>query len=536
MEAWPSTLPQAPHIDFSWQQSSGLLDAEEKLYPVRTRTYSEYAQQFSFKQLTVAQFKAFRAWWDVTLNQCAPFTAPWLAAAGCSHHFCRFDAEQPWEATLNGYGFDLVINVEVIATMPTENGQNAWYMPEVVAPVAQFAANVISGWAPLTVIFTADISAGGEPDDYAWSFGDGSTSTDVTPTHTYAASGAYTVSLTVSNGRGSDTEVKVGYINPISLVPPNIDFSGSPVSGVAPLMVYFTSITGDVPVASYAWSFGDGSTSTAANPSHKFTSGDPYWSSVVLLIQPPYNAEDGSTVITDRSESGRVVSRYGDAQVDTSLGYQVIQLDGSGDYCTVADDDVFDFTGVATLEIIFRTSSLSKNTQILAAKAQKSGLNLGWWLSVNGAGSVIPNTIQFTGGKGIGAPSVNFWAPEGSIAANTTYHVEIARAIDLTYRMYLNGVLVAISHGADVAFPGPNSEPLHIGRASTTYAGYNPAYDFTGIIRGVRWTDGIARHSTSESFTPPVDFLPNATYTVSLTAYNSAGSDTETKTAYITTS
>ncbi|GAA4277332.1 Ig-like domain-containing protein [Aquimarina mytili] len=47
---------------------------------------------------------------------------------------------------------------------------------------------------------------------YLWNFGDGQTSTQQNPTHTYAAEGDYTVSLTTTNDSGSDTEEKINYI------------------------------------------------------------------------------------------------------------------------------------------------------------------------------------------------------------------------------------------------------------------------------------------------------------------------------------
>ena len=52
-----------------------------------------------------------------------------------------------------------------------------------------------------------------EPTDWSWDFGDGGTSTEVNPLHTFPASGTYTVCLTVSNQYDSDTfcrEVAVG--------------------------------------------------------------------------------------------------------------------------------------------------------------------------------------------------------------------------------------------------------------------------------------------------------------------------------------
>ncbi|MEU0549355.1 ThuA domain-containing protein [Micromonospora sp. NPDC005979] len=72
------------------------------------------------------------------------------------------------------------------------------------APIAAAAANPTSGPAPLTVQFS---SAGSRDPDggtltYAWAFGDGQTSTEANPTHTYATAGNYTAQLTVTNPKG----------------------------------------------------------------------------------------------------------------------------------------------------------------------------------------------------------------------------------------------------------------------------------------------------------------------------------------------
>lgn len=69
------------------------------------------------------------------------------------------------------------------------------------APLAQAAANRTSGLAPLTVAFS---SAGtSDPDgdalSYAWTFGDGATSTAADPSHTYTANGQYTATLEVTD-------------------------------------------------------------------------------------------------------------------------------------------------------------------------------------------------------------------------------------------------------------------------------------------------------------------------------------------------
>jgi len=90
------------------------------------------------------------------------------------------------------------------------------------APVANFSANETLGCDNLTVLFT-DESAN-IPTSWEWDFGDGSaTSSEENPTHTYSASGLYTVSLTVSNATGSDDIIVSGYIYVGET--PNIDVS-----------------------------------------------------------------------------------------------------------------------------------------------------------------------------------------------------------------------------------------------------------------------------------------------------------------------
>ncbi len=77
-------------------------------------------------------------------------------------------------------------------------------------PYANFTASPTAGSAPLGVTFT-DLS-GGAPTGWAWDFGDGASSSQQHPSHSYVAPGYYTVSLTASNGLGQDTEVKRDYI------------------------------------------------------------------------------------------------------------------------------------------------------------------------------------------------------------------------------------------------------------------------------------------------------------------------------------
>jgi len=153
-----------------------------------------------------------------------------------------------------------------VGTNPVAFGQ--FIVQEPVPPVADFSSNVTSGYSPLTVQFT-DLSK--DAIGRNWNFGDGTNSTAKNPTHKYSATGNYTVSLKATNYADSNTTTKANYIKVTAATPkPVAAFSGSPTSGNAPLNVTFTDkSTGNL--TGWKWTFGDGTYSTAKNPTHKYS-------------------------------------------------------------------------------------------------------------------------------------------------------------------------------------------------------------------------------------------------------------------------
>lgn len=81
------------------------------------------------------------------------------------------------------------------------------------APVADFSASTVAGYAPLTIQFE-DMSTQ-FPATWAWDFGDGITSDEQHPEHTYETPGDYLVTLTTSNHIGSShTELAISVQEP----------------------------------------------------------------------------------------------------------------------------------------------------------------------------------------------------------------------------------------------------------------------------------------------------------------------------------
>ncbi len=95
------------------------------------------------------------------------------------------------------------------------------------APAADFTADVTADPPPLTVNFTDNSS--GNITSWEWDFGDGGTSMEQNPSHTYNDLGRYTVSLTITGPGGSDTETKPDYIiaATVVVIPKDGDWASS---------------------------------------------------------------------------------------------------------------------------------------------------------------------------------------------------------------------------------------------------------------------------------------------------------------------
>jgi gliding motility-associated-like protein len=114
---------------------------------------------------------------------------------------------------------------------------------------------------------------------YIWDFGDGSTSTDANPIHTYAADGMYTVKLNIIDQYGCmDSITKINYIR---LSTPVAGFSVSDTLGTCPpLVVNFTNSSSAF--TSLNWDFGDGTSSQSLDPSHFYSTPGSYMATLTV--------------------------------------------------------------------------------------------------------------------------------------------------------------------------------------------------------------------------------------------------------------
>ncbi|HTD29826.1 MAG TPA: PKD domain-containing protein [Xanthomonadaceae bacterium] len=137
-------------------------------------------------------------------------------------------------------------------------------------------ANFTDTTSGLTATFTnSSTDSGGTIGTYAWTFGDGSTSSSASPSHTYAAAGTYSVTLTVTDSADGKTSSKTASVTVASS-------GGTPTANwtdtTSGLTATFTDSSTDSggTISSHAWTFGDGSTSTATSPSHAYAAAGTY--------------------------------------------------------------------------------------------------------------------------------------------------------------------------------------------------------------------------------------------------------------------
>ncbi len=192
------------------------------------------------------------------------------------------------------------------------------------APKAN-AGGPYSGEAGSAIAFTGGASSDPDSDvlTYSWSFGDGRSATGVAPTHAYDVAGIYTVSLTVSDGRGgSDTATSTATI---SVAQPRenrspIANAGGPYSGETGIPIAFdgrasTDPDGDALI--YAWSFGDGATGAGPAPAHAYA--EPRTFDVTLTVTDVYGASHqvavSASILTAADRAPPVVALSGPREV-----------------------------------------------------------------------------------------------------------------------------------------------------------------------------------------------------------------------------
>jgi len=176
------------------------------------------------------------------------------------------------------------------------------------------------------VVSFTDLSSDGDGHlvSWHWDLGDGNSSSEADPGHAYLLKGSYAVTLTVWDDDGlTDARSRTVWVGN---EPPSVNFSFSPFTPLTGEEVAFLdlSIDPDGSIVGRTWDFGDGGTSTQANPVHVY-------------------ADDGSYVVnlTVEDDSGQSIASQKTLQITNRAPAVDFSLSGdalySGDMVQVND-------------------------------------------------------------------------------------------------------------------------------------------------------------------------------------------------------
>jgi gliding motility-associated-like protein len=223
----------------------------------------------------------------------AGFNAPATACAGAAINFTNTSIPNPASAVWNfgdgtfstslnpvkGYALPGTYQVKLVSNFGACKDSITKQITILGKPQANFSANNTTACKPpLTVNFNSTGTGGAS---YQWFFGDGGTATGTQPSHTYTTAGTFDVYLVVTNAAGcKDTSWKPDFVQ---IRRPQVNILNAPAEGCAPLLFApAVSIQSVDPIVSWSWDFGDGFTSTLANPNHTYATAGTYTLKVVF--------------------------------------------------------------------------------------------------------------------------------------------------------------------------------------------------------------------------------------------------------------
>ncbi|WP_240459839.1 PKD domain-containing protein, partial [Arthrobacter pascens] len=377
------------------------------------------------------------------------------------------------------------------------------------APVASFTASPTSGTVPLTVSFT-DTSTG-TPTSWAWEFGDGETATAQNPSHTYTTAGTYTARLTVTNADGSDTSTRTI----------TVDAGG----GTGPGIALRSSRTASTETA----------TTTVSLPAPTGrAAGDVLVASFTADKNPTTTVPAGWTAITNGLNIGsgaRVFAYYrvaGSSDPGTyswTLSTAVKWGGGISAYTGVNTTTPLDSTVASAVNATFSATSIAVPGVSTASNGALLIGGLGFDSSTPAATAPTGWTERFETSGGQVAEQADRTQPAAGASGTATWTFSSAKAV-AAWRTALKPA------GTGTPPPPGPTAPVASFTASPTTGTVPLTVNFTDTSTGnpTSWAWEFGDGGTATAQNPSHVYDTAGTYTARLTATNTAGSDTSTRT------
>ena len=281
---------------------------------------------------------------------------------------------------------------------------------------ASFTAEPVEGETPLAVNYNASASTG-QISDYSWSFGDDTTASGATASHTYQAPGTYTTTLTVTDSQGQTEQSSISIV---AVAPLTASISADQTEGAIPLSVSFDASSSTGQISSYSWTFGDGTGATGSTASHTYQTAGTFTATLIVTDTGGATRQDDITInavaplnadLSASQTSGEApftVSYDASASTGQITDYSWTFGDGgtaSGQSVSHTYQSVGSYT--TTLTVTDATGSTQQATASITVTEPSQPLNAA--IVANRLDGEAPLTIVFDGSSSTGGISTYSW-------------------------------------------------------------------------------------------------------------------------------
>lgn len=413
-------------------------------------------------------------------------------------------------------------------------------------PVANFTAGKVAGCSPLTVQFTS--LSTGSPASYYWTFGNGNTSTLQDPSATYVNPGTYNVSLTVTNGSGSNTKTVAGYItvypNPVA------NFTASPIVGCTPLSVSFSdnSTPGTAAITQWQWDFGNGGISTQQNPSKTFNTIDSFTVSLIVTdangcqntVTRTKYIKTSSPFLVDFTATGNTscsvpaVVNFG-STISPAGAYSYLWTFGDGSTSTLPNPPhTYTNGGSYTVELEITGANGCKQKVIKPNFVKVGGLNAAFTYSLSTA--CAPAIINLTNTSSPNLPALVFgWSLDGTqdkYSTNTNYILTTQGPHQV--KLIAKDPAGCFDTAIQIITLSPRPESVFKAN-KYVFCDVPATVQFTDLSRGgvISWAWNFGNNVSNTTQNPSISYVTEGTFSVRLIA-SKGGSCSDTSFATIT--
>ncbi len=415
----------------------------------------------AFGALTPLDATAVEPFYPTVFLGVPPYTFYWTFGDGSSSHLRTPDHAYAAPSPPGGYQISLTVNDS--ATNHSTTFLNLTVNPALTIN-ASGSPTVVDPGVP--VAFTGAYKAGTGPYSYAWTFGDGTSSSSLSPQHAYATPGTYVATFWVNDSGGMSLNQTI----PITVVsPPVSQVTASPATTDVGSPVNFSALlSGGAPPYTYTWLFGDGTQSPLANPTHTYGSAGTFLVQLWVNDSLAQTAYSSTTVTVNPTLTVSVAAVSTTVETGRAVGFWANETGGTAPYA---------------VSWTFGDGSVGTGANPVHAYSLPGNYSVGVWVN-DSVGESVHQTLTLTVTQG---PTV------GGSASPTTTDTGLPVTFDATVAGGVPPYTIEWAFGGNTSATGPS---------------VSHAFATAGAWRVTVWGNDSKGGVSEQSFTVQVQPLP----------------------------